>query len=89
MRHDEMEVWGEKFPVVHIQANKFDKDIKDDLIEYTIADLRLWDAIGDWCMSGNDYANYIDEQIFFYTHVPVESFKTERQLINYLKKHVF
>ena len=87
MRRNEIEVWGEKFPIINIQANKVNEDIKDDDDEYIIADLSLWETIGDYCMDGNDYANKIDEQIYFYAHKPLDSFKTEEELVEYLKKY--
>ena len=87
MKHTNIQVDEITFPAIEIQANKVDENVKDNSVVYTIADLSLWECIGNYCMDGQDWANRIDEQIYFYAHKPIWSFKTEKSLIKYLKKY--
>ena len=81
-----MEVWGYDIPLVEIPSTKIYDD--ESNITLVIADLRLWELIGNYCMSGDDDANAIDEQIFFYMNKPLELYKSIDELVEDLKKYL-
>ena len=87
MKKTEIEYNGLIYPAIEIEANKILKDVDTDEL-YTVAPIALWDnGLDDDCMSGDEDANMLDEDIFFYAdNVLMYNNPTEEEVVQYFKE---
>jgi hypothetical protein len=85
MERDWIEFDGYEYPVIRIEGKKIDFECETDEM-YTICDIDLWDILERPCMSGDEEANYVDSQIFYYCESGfVANEPTEQEVIDYFK----